>query len=122
MSTGPSPSPNPGAAPAARKRRKVEVGVVTRDKTTKTRRVEVERLVPHPKYGKFQRRRTICYAHDETDSTRIGDLVEIMATRPLSKTKRWRITRVVRPGSQRPLAGESGPPQAPTPDEPSAEG
>lgn len=69
----------------------------------KTRRVEIERLVPHPKYGKYQRKRTVCHAHDETNDTRVGDLVEIMETRPLSKLKRWRIVRIVRPGAQRAL-------------------
>ena len=95
-----------------RTRRKTEIGVVTRAKQTKTRRVEIERLVPHPKYGKFIRSRTICYAHDEADSTREGDLVEIMETRPLSKTKRWRIVRVVRAGSQQALGGEGEAAQA----------
>ncbi|HEX8203789.1 MAG TPA: 30S ribosomal protein S17, partial [Isosphaeraceae bacterium] len=70
------------------------------------RRVEIERLVPHPKYGKFLKRRTICHAHDEANGSHIGDLVEIMETRPLSKLKRWRIVRIVRPGAQQALAGE----------------
>jgi small subunit ribosomal protein S17 len=91
---------------APRTRRKTEIGRVTSDKMTKTRRVEIERLVPHPKYGKFLKKRTVCYAHDNDNSTQVGDLVEIMETRPLSKLKRWRILRVVRPGAQRALAGE----------------
>ncbi len=90
----------------ARSRRKTEIGVVTSDKMNKTRRVEVERLVPHPKYGKFLRRRTVCHAHDEENQSHVGDLVEIMETRPLSKLKRWRIVRIVRPGVQQALAGE----------------
>jgi small subunit ribosomal protein S17 len=89
-----------------RSRRKTEIGVVTSDKMTKTRRVELERLVPHPKYGKFLKRRTVCHAHDETNATHLGDIVEIMETRPLSKLKRWRIVRVVRAGAQQALAGE----------------
>jgi small subunit ribosomal protein S17 len=68
--------------------------------------VVVERLVPHPKYGKMLRRRTICHAHDEANTSRTGDVVEIMETRPLSKLKRWRIVRIVRPGAQQALAGE----------------
>ncbi len=72
----------------------------------KTRRVEIQRLVPHPKYGKFLRRRTVCHAHDEENQTHVGDLVEIMETRPLSKLKRWRIMRIVRPSAQHALAGE----------------
>ena len=90
----------------ARSRRKTEIGVVASDKMNKTRRVVVERLVPHPKYGKMMRRRTICHAHDEANASHMGDLVEIMETRPLSKLKRWRIVRIVRPGAQQALAGE----------------
>jgi len=90
----------------ARRRRKTEIGVVTSDKMNKTRRVEIERLVPHPKYGKFLRKRTVCHAHDEQNQTHVGDLVEIMETRPLSKLKRWRIVRIVRQGAQQALAGE----------------
>lgn len=86
--------------------RKTEIGVVTSDKMNKTRRVEVDRLVPHPKYGKFLRRRTVCHAHDEANETHVGDIVEIMETRPLSKLKRWRVVRIVRPGVQQALAGE----------------
>jgi len=93
-------------APDVRTRRKTEIGVVTSDKMNKTRRVELERLVPHPKYGKFLKRRTVCHAHDESNQTHVGDIVEIMETRPLSKLKRWRIVRVVRVGAQQALAGE----------------
>lgn len=92
--------------------RRTEIGRVTSDKMDKTRRVEVERLVPHPKYGKFLKRRTVCHAHDEANASHVGDLVEIMETRPLSKLKRWRIVRIVRPGAQQALAGE-GEPTAP---------
>jgi small subunit ribosomal protein S17 len=70
----------------------------------KTRRVELERLVPHPKYGKYVRRRTVCYAHDDQNESHVGDQVEIMETRPLSKLKRWRIVRIVKPGAARALA------------------
>ena len=97
------PTPNP--APA-RLRRKTEVGVVTSDKMNKTRRVEVEQLFPHPKYGKLLRRRTVCHAHDEANQSHLGDIVEIMETRPLSKLKRWRVVRIVRAGAQQALAGE----------------
>jgi small subunit ribosomal protein S17 len=90
----------------ARRRRKTEIGAVTSDKMDKTRRVEIERLVPHPKYGKYLRKRTICHAHDESNQSHVGDLVEIMETRPLSKLKRWRIVRIVRQGAQQALAGE----------------
>src|SRR5713226_10368346 len=78
-----------------RGKRRVEVGVVTSDKMQKTRRVEIPRLVKHPRYGKYIRRRTICHVHDEQNESRVGDTVEIMETRPLSKTKNWRLVRVV---------------------------
>src|SRR5712692_11549288 len=78
-----------------RGQRRVAVGVVTSDKMTKTRRVEIPRLVKHPRYGKYIRRRTICHVHDENNESRLGDLVEIMESRPLSKTKAWRFVRVV---------------------------
>src|SRR5947209_1833048 len=84
------------AAQQPRSQRRTLVGVVTRDKMDKTRRVEIERLVKHPRYGKYIKRRTVCYAHDEANETRQGDTVEIMETRPLSKTKNWRLVRVVK--------------------------
>jgi small subunit ribosomal protein S17 len=61
----------------------------------KTRRVEIPRLVKHPKYGKYIRRRTICHVHDENNESQQGDTVEIMETRPLSKLKHWRMVRIV---------------------------
>ena len=88
----------PTAAPAVAPRgsRRVLVGVVTKEKMNKTRRVEIERLVKHSRYGKYIKRRTVCYAHDETNETHNGDTVEIMETRPLSKTKNWRLVRIVK--------------------------
>jgi small subunit ribosomal protein S17 len=76
-------------------RRRV-IGTVTRDKMAKTRRVEVPRSYRHPKYGKTIRSRTVCYVHDEQDTTHNGDLVEIIETRPKSKLKRWDLVRVVK--------------------------
>ena len=75
--------------------KRVEVGVVTGDKMRKTRRVEIPRLVKHPKYGKYLRRRTVCYAHDEQEESHQGDTVEIVESRPRSKMKRWELVRVV---------------------------
>jgi small subunit ribosomal protein S17 len=86
----------------ARGSRRTLVGTVTRDKMDKTRRVEITRLVKHPRYNKYIKRRTICYAHDEKNEARNGDLVEIMETRPLSKLKNWRLIRVV---TKSPTAG-----------------
>jgi small subunit ribosomal protein S17 len=82
-------------ASSARGQRRVEVGVVTSDKMNKTRRVEIPRLVKHPRYGKYIKRRTICHVHDEANESHKGDMVEIMETRPLSKTKHWRLVRIV---------------------------
>ena len=82
-------------AEQARGIRRVAVGVVTSDKMNKTRRVEIPRLVKHPRYGKYIRRRTICHVHDEQNESHIGDTVEIMESRPISKTKFWRLVRVV---------------------------
>jgi small subunit ribosomal protein S17 len=82
-------------ASGERGKRRVEVGVVTSDKMQKTRRVEIPRLVKHQRYGKYIRRRTVCHVHDEQNESRTGDTVEIMETRPLSKTKCWRLVRVV---------------------------
>ena len=98
----PSPTPKP------RGNRRVVTGVVTRDKNLKTRRVEVERLVRHPKYGKYIKQRTICYAHDENNESHLGDTVEIMESRPMSRTKRWRLVRVVAKAPTRALASLEG--------------
>src|SRR5476651_2167442 len=76
--------------------RRTAVGVVTRDKMNKTRRVEIPRLEKHPRYGKYIKRRTICYVHDETNESHLGDTVEISEARPMSKLKRWRLVRVVK--------------------------
>jgi small subunit ribosomal protein S17 len=75
--------------------KRVVIGVVTGDKTAKTRRVEIGRLVKHERYGKYIRRKTVCYAHDENNDSHLGDRVEIEESRPLSKLKRWTLLRVV---------------------------
>ena len=75
--------------------KKTAVGVVTGDKASKTRRVELPRLVRHPKYGKILHRKTVCHVHDETDESHLGDTVEIVECRPRSRLKRWELVRVV---------------------------
>ena len=75
--------------------RRILIGVVTSDKAAKTRRVEIERLVRHPRYSKVIRKKTVCHVHDENNESHMGDKVEIEESRPLSKLKRWRLTRVV---------------------------
>jgi small subunit ribosomal protein S17 len=78
-----------------RAKRRTAIGLVTSDKMSKTRRVEIPRLVKHARYGKYIRRRTVCHVHDEQNESHQGDTVEIMESRPLSKTKHWRLVRVV---------------------------
>ena len=80
----------------SRTRRKLKVGVVTSDKMDKTIAVRVDWLYKVPKYGKRVRRHTIYYAHDEANTAQVGDKVEIVGSRPLSKLKRWCLARVVR--------------------------
>lgn len=75
--------------------RKTRIGIVTSNKMTKTITVAVERKVKHPIYGKFVKKTTKFHAHDEKNEASIGDIVRIMETRPLSKTKRWRLVEVV---------------------------
>ena len=75
--------------------KKVAVGVVTSDKMDKTRRVEIHRKVPHPVYGKYIRKRTVCFVHDEENESNAGDTVEIIEAAPRSKQKRWDLVRIV---------------------------
>lgn len=78
-----------------RGRRKVRVGVVVSDRMDKTVVVAVERIMRHPLYGKTVKRTKKFHAHDENNECQVGDVVEIMETRPLSKTKRWRVSRMI---------------------------
>ena len=73
-----------------------KVGIVTSAKCDKTRKVQVNFLAKHPKYGKYLRRRTVLQVHDENNQARLGDEVEIVPCRPMSKTKRWAIARVIK--------------------------
>lgn len=75
--------------------RKRMTGVVVSDKMEKTIVVQVNRIVQHPVYKKYIRRRAKFKAHDETNIARTGDKVEIVLSRPLSKTKRWRLSKVL---------------------------
>jgi len=79
----------------AKRLSKVMTGVVVSDKMDKTVVVLVSRLIKHPVYKKYIRRRAKFMAHDEQNSARMGDTVEIIESRPLSKFKRWRLTRIV---------------------------
>ncbi|SMC26133.1 small subunit ribosomal protein S17 [Desulfacinum hydrothermale DSM 13146] len=75
--------------------RKTRVGTVVSDKMNKTVVVSVERLVKHPLYGKYIRRRNKFKAHDETNDCRVGDRVVIQESRPLSKTKHWVVVKIL---------------------------
>lgn len=75
--------------------RKTRIGVVASNKMDKTITVAVERKVKHPIYGKFVKKTTKFHAHDDKNECNVGDVVKIMETRPLSKTKRWRLVEVV---------------------------
>ena len=75
--------------------RKVRVGMVVSDKMDKTCVVAIEDNVKHPDYGKIVKRTVKLHAHDENGECSIGDKVEVMETRPLSKTKRWRLVRII---------------------------
>ena len=75
--------------------KRVETGTVTSAAASKTRRVEIPRVVRHPKYGRIMHRRTVCHVHDEQDESQPGDLVEIIECRPRSRLKRWELVRVV---------------------------
>lgn len=80
---------------AERRHRKTRVGRVVSDKTSKTRIVMVERTFQNPLYEKTILRRRKFSVHDEENQSKVGDLVSIVETRPLSKTKRWRVTGVI---------------------------
>jgi small subunit ribosomal protein S17 len=82
-------------AQAERNLRKERVGKVTSNKMTKSITVAIDRKVKHPIYGKFMNKTTKFMAHDEKNEAGIGDTVRIMETRPMSKSKRWRLVEIV---------------------------
>jgi small subunit ribosomal protein S17 len=73
----------------------VHLGIVESDARDKTIKVRIDRLVRHPKYGKLLRRKTVLHAHDEKNEAKVGDRVEIVECRPISKTKSWRLSRLI---------------------------
>ena len=75
--------------------RKTRVGSVVSNKMEKTITVAIERRVPHPIYKKYFKKTTKLMAHDEKNECKIGDVVKIMETRPLSKNKRWRLVEII---------------------------
>ena len=75
--------------------RKTRVGIVVSDKMNKTVVIAIEDNVKHPVYGKIIKHTLKLHAHDEENVCNVGDKVEIMETRPLSKTKRWRVVEII---------------------------
>jgi small subunit ribosomal protein S17 len=92
------------ATTAARGHRKERLGKVLSAKMAKTIVVEVQRRFPHPRYKKVVTAYSKFYAHDEKSEAKVGDLVLIRETRPLSKLKRWRLTQVVEHSPDVPVA------------------
>jgi small subunit ribosomal protein S17 len=82
-------------ADADRNRRKIRVGQVVSDRMDKTVVVSIERLVKHPVYGRYVRRRSKFKVHDEQNACKVGDVIRFMETRPISKDKRWRFVEFV---------------------------
>ena len=104
-----------------RNERRLVTGVVTADKMDKTVKVRVERLVQHPQFSKTLRKHCECYAHDEKREAKLGDKVELMESRPISKLKHWRLVRVVEKavaGSATEDARDAARPQAAKPASP----
>ncbi|MET9488565.1 MULTISPECIES: 30S ribosomal protein S17 [unclassified Nocardia] len=94
MSDAKGPAKTP-AKVEERGQRKIRKGYVVSDKMTKTIVVELENRVKHKLYGKIIRTTSKVKAHDENESANVGDLVQLMETRPLSATKRWRLVEVL---------------------------
>ncbi len=88
-------SPSTGEAKNRDLRRR-RIGIVESDVRNKTISVRLDRQLKHAKYGKYLKRQTVIHAHDEKNEAKVGDVVEIMECRPISKTKSWRFVRLVR--------------------------
>ena len=100
-SAAPAPVASPvPPVPMDRGRRTEKIGIVTSDKMMKSVVVRVDRLVKHPVYKRYVRRRSKFMAHNEIEGVSIGDQVRIVETRPLSAHKRWRVVEVVRKASK----------------------
>ena len=84
-----------GSVESVRRRRQTKIGIVVSNKMQKTIVVEVERLVMHPLYQKYLRRRSRFMAHDEKNECKVGDRVQVQETRPLSRHKRWIVKSIV---------------------------
>lgn len=83
------------SAPGSRNTRKTQIGFVSSRSGDKSVKVSIDYKTPHPLYHKVVNRQTVLHVHDEKNETKVGDKVEVMETRPLSRLKRWRITAIV---------------------------
>jgi small subunit ribosomal protein S17 len=83
------------ATPGARSARKTQIGFVTSRSGDKSVKVTIAYKTPHPLYHKVVNRQTVLHVHDEKNETKVGDKVEVMETRPLSRLKRWRVVSIV---------------------------
>jgi small subunit ribosomal protein S17 len=100
MTTATAQPSTPPSPPQKRKLRTRVIGMVTSDKVSKTRKVVFEYLARHAKYNKYVKRQTVLHVHDEKNESRVGDHVEVMSCRPISKTKTWRLVRIVTKATQ----------------------
>ncbi|HTQ80744.1 MAG TPA: 30S ribosomal protein S17 [Thermoanaerobaculia bacterium] len=94
--TGKTAEQAPAAGAGARGRQQVKVGRVVADKMNKTVVVAIESTATHRLYHRYQKRTTKFHAHDEDNRCKVGDQVEIVSSRPLSKTKRWRVREILK--------------------------
>ena len=83
------------ATPGSRNKRKTQIGFVSSRSGDKSVKVTIAYKTPHPLYHKVVNRQTVLHVHDEKNETKVGDKVEVMETRPLSRLKRWRVVSVV---------------------------
>ena len=83
------------SVPGQRNKRKTQVGFVTSRSGDKSVKVTIAYKTPHPLYHKVVNRQTVLHVHDEKNETKLGDKIEVMETRPISRLKRWRVVRVV---------------------------
>ena len=93
-------TPTTPSKTGTRKLRNRLIGMVTSDKVSKTRKVVFEYLSRHAKYNKYVKRQTVLHVHDEKNESRVGDQVEVMSCRPISKSKTYRLVRIVTKGTQ----------------------
>jgi len=100
MTTMPDTQDSSAMQAAARRERRTRTAVVEADRQDKTIKVRIDRSMKHPKYGKYLKRKSILHVHDEKNEAKIGDVVEIVECRPVSKLKSWRLARIVRKATQ----------------------